>query len=119
MAVYSLLFIQDGLFEGPGNTTQYSNYSVQILGLLFVSLLLGYLLRYFIAAKWKILAKSLEIDVDDLKKRNNALNMDIQTAKYEKEKINEELKSTKSKYGDSIIKIKALEEQIQELQSKT
>lgn len=117
MSINSLFLFQDGFFQGPGDPEAYSSYTMQILGMLFVSFLLGYLLRFFIGAKWKTMALSLETEVKTYKAANNQLELDVNKARYEQEKVQEELKKTKGQYGDSLVKIKALEEQLQDLQS--
>ncbi len=106
------LFFQEGLFNGPGDPSQYTNYTLQILGMLLVSFILGYLLRFIIGRKWKVMANELQTEVNGLKKHNTDLEAQLSTAKYELDKLKGEYKTAQGKLSDAYLQIKVCEEKL-------
>lgn len=112
---FDILFLfQEGLLQGPGDPDSYTNYTLQILGMLLVAFILGYLLRFFIGAKWKTLAQSLENEINGYKKKANQLELDLNTCKYEREKLSGEVKTLKNQYNDTLLQLKACHERLGE-----
>jgi predicted flap endonuclease-1-like 5' DNA nuclease len=112
---FDILFLfQEGLLQGPGDPGNYSNYTLQILGMLLVAFILGYLLRFVIGAKWKTMAKSLEGEITGYKNKANQFELDLNTCKYEREKLSEEMKKVKNQYSDTLLQLKACQERLGE-----
>ena len=68
-----------------------SQYTLELLLWLLGAFLLGYLLRWFLGAKYRSRVAILESDLAASKARANDLEADLSAAKYDREKINEEL----------------------------
>lgn len=116
------MFSQSPL-QGPGVDT-FSSHLMEILVMLTVAFILGYLLRYFIGAKYRNRVASLEAEVrqlqDDLaaaRKRANNMEADLSGVRYEKEKVDGLLAECRSKSADLDIRLKACEEQKLALQA--
>ena len=92
----------------------YRDLSIEILLWLLGAFILGYILRYIIGAKWRTRVGVLEKDLSAMTAKANSLEADLSTAKYEKEKIAEELSKEKSKNADLYFKLKACEESLAE-----
>lgn len=88
----------------------YRDLSIEIIIWLLGAFILGYILRYIIGAKWRTRVGELEKDLSAMTAKANSLEADLSTAKYEKEKIAEELTKEKSKNADLYFKLKACEE---------
>ncbi len=69
--------------------------------------ILGYLLRYFLGAKYRARVAELEKDVAMWKSKANDLEADLSAAKYDREKTAEELAACKRNTGDLQLKLQA------------
>ncbi len=88
----------------------YRDLSIEIILWLLGAFVLGYILRFIIGAKWRTRVGVLEKDLSAMTAKANSLEADLSTAKYEKEKIAEDLAKEKSKNADLYFKLKACEE---------
>ena len=96
----------------------YRDLSIEILLWLLGAFLLGYILRYIIGAKWRTRVGILEKDLSAMTAKANSLEADLSTAKYEKDKIAEELAKEKKETADLYFKLKACEENLASQESE-
>ncbi len=90
----------------------YRDLTIEILLWLLGAFLLGYILRYIIGAKWRTRVGILEKDLSAMTAKANSLEADLSTAKYEKDKIAEEMAKEKKENADLYFKLKACEESL-------
>ena len=90
----------------------YLELSIAIILWLLVAFLLGMLFSYLLGAKTRDRVAILEKDLSAMTAKANGLEADLSTAKYEKDKIAEELAKEKSNSADLYFKLKACEEKL-------
>ncbi|MFT5763587.1 MAG: hypothetical protein ACI8X3_001012, partial [Saprospiraceae bacterium] len=91
-----------------------SEYTIELLLWLLGAFILGYLLRWFLGAKHRNRIPVLEQDLASWQAKANDLEANLSSAKYDRDKTNEELTACKRARGDVEMKLRACKEQLEQ-----
>lgn len=113
-----LLFLFQDITKGPGEGSA-TDYTLEIIIMLLVAFILGYLLRFFIGNKWKKLsrewqarAEEAEAALASCREKNTKLEGQLSQARYDLEKSNQRIATYRARSADLDIQVKALKEQL-------
>jgi hypothetical protein len=92
----------------------WSEYTIELMIWLLGAFILGYLLRWFLGAKYRDRIPVLEQDLAAWKSKANDFEANLSAAKYERDKTNEELAVCKRARNDAEMNLRACMEQLKE-----
>lgn len=96
------------MFENITQSYDKSDASFEILFLLLVAFILGYLIRFFIGAKYKTRVGELEDELDELQNSIDASRVHSDVSDDEKEKLNAEILALKTNHDKLNSEIQSL-----------